>query len=251
MELSCHRAHDDRHLAARWRQVARQAGLRLRGLTGQGRARSYYLKSPALKPTGGLYVSAGIHGDEVGATEALILWAEQNVDRLAKLPVLLFPCLNPWGLRNNRRSDPEGVDLNRVFHRNELPLIAAIKQVVGSHQFACAVMLHEDYDAQGYYLYELEQAQPPWGEALISSAGTVIPIDQRAKIEGHKAIHGLIRRRFDLKRFEKLGYPEAIWLQMEHSARTFTVESPSEYSLDLRARAHIAVLEECLRRMGY
>ena len=60
--------------------------------------------------------------------------------------------------------------------------------------------------------------------------------------------NGIHRRRLDKKRFARIGFPEAIWLHLEHSERTFTVETPSEFALERRVAAHIAVIEEVVRR---
>jgi hypothetical protein len=56
-------------------------------------------------------------------------------------------------------------------------------------------MLHEDYDGQGVYLYEIQRVPPYWGEALLKAAGTHIPTDPRLRIEGRKVIKGIHRRR--------------------------------------------------------
>ncbi len=241
--------HDYRRLVQRWREVARNAGLTLRRLVKAGSVTLHYLKSPALTETGGIYLSASIHGDEPASSEALVCWAEKNVRHLAKLPVLIFPALNPWGLVNNTRADAEGIDLNRLFHRDEHPVIAAIKRVVAQRQFELALMLHEDYDAEGYYIYEVKRDAPFWGEQLLKTAARILPIDQRLKIDGRAAAAGLIRRKYQRSLFERIGYPEAIWLHEFHARRALTVESPSEYALKERVRAHVAVIEECVRML--
>ena len=207
----------------------------------------YYLKSPALADTGGVYISAAIHGDEPASSEALIVWAEKNSCRLAKLPLLIFPALNPWGLINNMRTNAAGTDLNRLFHMDEDPVVAAVKRVVGARQFALALMLHEDFDAEGYYVYEVKREQPFWGEALLKVAERFIPIDKRAKIDGRTAKAGLIRRRFQRALFLRIGFPEAIWLHDLHARRSLTIESPSEFAIEQRVAAHCAVIGECLR----
>src|SRR3712207_8217480 len=46
---------------------------------------------------------------------------------LRTLPLLIFPCLNPWGLVNNTRADAEGRDLNRLFHTHTAPIVNAVK----------------------------------------------------------------------------------------------------------------------------
>ena len=109
-------------------------------------------------------------------------------------------------------------------------------------------MLHEDFDGQGLYLYEVQREKPFWGEALLQSASHIIPIEGRVKIEGRKAVAGLIRRRFDLKRFRRFGYPEAIWLHMHHSRRAITLETPSEFAIERRVAAQMAVIDDCVRR---
>lgn len=209
----------------------------------------FFLKTPALAASGGIYISAAIHGDEPGSSEALITWAEKHVRRLAGWPLFLLPCLNPWGLRNNIRLDAGGVDLNRAFHIDTHPVIAGLKRAAAPYQFELAVMLHEDYDGEGFYLYEIKRHLPFWGEDLLAVAGREIAIDPRKTIDGRKAASGLIRRRFDRALFERLGFPEAIWLHEHHSRRALTIESPSEFALEQRVRAHIAVLEECVRRV--
>ena len=244
-----HRAHDYRHLIERWRTVARRSSVPLRRLVRADGYEHFYLRTPALAPTGGIYFSAGIHGDEPGSTEALITWAERQGRKLGRLPLLLLPCLNPWGLVQNMRATFRGADLNRGFLRTDLPVVKAMKRVVAGHQFEAAVMLHEDYDGQGIYLYEVQRAQPFWGEGLLASARTHVPIDLRPRIDGRKAMNGIHRRRVDKRRFTRIGYPEAIWLHLEHSERTFTVETPSEFALERRVAAHVAVIEEVVRRV--
>jgi hypothetical protein len=243
------RSHHYGALIQRWRAVARTAGLRLQRFAQAGDDPLFFLKTPALAATGGIYISAAIHGDEPATNEALITWAEKHARRLARWPLLLFPCLNPWGLRNNIRLDAAGVDLNRAFHLDDHPVISALKRTVAPYQFDLALMVHEDYDGQGFYLYEIKRHQPFWGEDLLAIAGRHIAIDPRQKIDGRKAHSGLIRRRFDRALFERIGFPEAIWLHNEHARRALTIETPSEFALEQRVRAHVAVLEECVRRI--
>ena len=173
--------HDYRQLIARWRAVARESGVPLRRLARAGEHPLYFLKTPALENAGGIYISAGIHGDEPASSEALITWAERHTARLARLPLLLFPALNPWGLLHNTRTDADGIDLNRLFHRDDHPVIAAVKRIVAPHQFALALMLHEDFDGEGFYLYEVKRDLPFWGEDLLDIARPIIPIDPRAR----------------------------------------------------------------------
>ena len=244
-----HRSHDYRHLIARWRAVARAAGVKLRPLAKDDGFDLFYIGTPCLAGNPGLYLSAGIHGDEPAAPEGLLRWAEKNVARLARMPLLIFPCLNPWGLRNNVRTDSRGRDLNRMFHLDTHPVVKAVRKITRPHLFKIALAMHEDYDAQGIYLYEVARGQRGFGEALLLSAERILPRDPRRAIDISTAKRGLIRRRISLARLAEMGHPEAIWLHQFHSENTFTFETPSEAALELRVRAHMAVIGECVKRV--
>lgn len=249
MKLTEHRAHDYRFLIQRWRAVARQCGLIMRRYSEVGGHPVYFLQSKRLPASGAIYISAGIHGDEPAGTEACITWAEKNQEILAHAPFLIFPCLNPWGLMNNSRHDDQRRDLNRMFQHDEIPSLRALKTIIAPHHFPLALMLHEDYDGQGVYLYEVQRVKPFWGEGMLAAARKIIPIDGRAKVDGRKFRNGVFRRRLTLKIFEKIGLPESPYLHLHHADRTFTIETPSEFALDLRIRAHVAIIEECVRRV--
>jgi hypothetical protein len=59
----------------------------------------------------------------------------------------------------------------------------------------------------------------------------------------------VIRRRFDVKRFTRIGYPEAIWLHLHHSLRAITLETPAEFAIEQRVAAQMAVIDDCVQRV--
>jgi hypothetical protein len=247
--LARHRVHDYPYLVQRWRAVAARAGLVMRRLAAGQEFNLYTVRSKRLPRTGTVYISAGIHGDEPAGTEALITWAEKNTRLLRRRPFFLVPCINPWGLVNNSRTDSERRDLNRAFRSESAPEIEALKRAIRSFHFSLALTLHEDYDAQGLYIYEVRGPLPYWGEALLDAARPHTPPDPRTMIEGRESIGGLVRPVLDMTIFETIGLPEAVYLHLQGCTRVFTIETPSEYSLDRRVRAQIAVIEECLRKV--
>ncbi len=59
---------------------------------------------------------------------------------------------------------------------------------------------------------------------------------------------GLLRRKIVPRVFEKIGFPEAVFLHMHHAERTFTFETPSEADIGRRVRAQLAMIGEAVRR---
>ncbi|MBV9490390.1 MAG: DUF2817 domain-containing protein, partial [Verrucomicrobia bacterium] len=191
-----HRVHDYAHLIQRWRKLCRVARLPCKVFSEAHGFELIYVLSPAFPAMGGkgIYLSAGIHGDEPASTEALLLWAQLHRSMLKDVPLLIFPCLNPWGLVHNQRNDAEGRDLNRCYHLDEPPQIKRQKEIISGRRFHLALCLHEDYDAQGVYLYEVKGRRTALGQELLAAAGYYVPVDLRKTIEGRRAEQGLIAR---------------------------------------------------------
>jgi len=244
MNPSLFRCHDYRHLLERWRRVARAARLEWIPFAEADGYELVMLRSRQ-SPSGGIYISAGIHGDEPAGTEGLLSWAQEG--GADGLPCCLFPCLNPWGLVNNSRFNAAGDDLNRSFHLDNAPQIPALREAIRSWRFSLAMMLHEDYDGRGLYLYEIKRSAPTWGDDLLALAAPTIPIENRATIDGRRISRtGLIQRRYRPGSFPLL--PEALYLHQHHSRRTFTFETPSEFALETRVRAHHLLISASVER---
>ena len=242
--LAGHRSHDPACLLRRWRSVARKANLRIVDLEVETSHPVVALCNRHSAPGSGLYLSAGIHGDEPASVQGLLQWAEENVCFLREQPVLILPCLNPWGLINNRREDPEGRDLNRCFDRPEVPLIGAILELISGWKFTFAVSLHEDFDAGGLYLYELARQGESLGPGLLEQVEEIIPRHQ-GRVEGRVPRDGVLRRTRGMAGIvrEIGGMPEAIHLYLNGARSALTFETPSEYSLYRRVQCHVRFLE--------
>ena len=243
-EFQRHRVHDYLFLSKRWQNLARKAGLKRLLYCAAEEFELFCFVSPALESSNGIYLSAGIHGDEPAATEGLYQWAELHRSILREIPVMIFPCLNPWGLVHNRRTDSENRDLNRCYHLDTIERINAQIELLRDRRFRLAMCLHEDYDAQGVYLYEIRKKLTTFGPELLAAAGYYVPIDARLTIEGRRADQGWIARKINLKKFPILA--EGIYLAVNHSERTITTETPSEYDLAPRIQAHIAMIQRAI-----
>lgn len=199
----------------------------------------------ARDPLGAFYFSAGIHGDEAASTEALLHWCARRAAVLSRFDVLAFPCLNPWGLQQNSRFDASGRDLNRAYRNDGVPMVAAQKKLVGDRFFDAAVMLHEDFDAHGVYIYEIPGARPFWGEELAEAAARHVRPEPRSTVEGRRCRGGVIRSRVTADTLPD--HPEAFFLRFGHTRRSLTLETPSEFSITARVGAHVAMLDRLLK----
>ncbi len=131
---------------------------------------------------------------------------------------------------------------------DDVPVIKAHKDLLKGLSFSVAICLHEDYDAQGVYLYEVwHRGRPferPIGLELLTAAGYYVPVDLRKKIEGRKATQGSIKRRIRRKQFPVM--PEAAYLAFNHSEHSITFETPSEYELGARVQAQAAAIQRAV-----
>lgn len=240
---------DYRLLTARWLRIAR--GIPSLKMSIYGDAGGYPLivvQSERWRPdVPSAYLSAGIHGDEPAPVEALVRWAGSALPGLADWNWQIFPCLNPWGLERNSRADEKGRDLNRCYNSRGILTISSQLALMKGRRFDVAACLHEDYDARGFYLYEIVSERPGWGESLCDGLSTVMACDGRGRIDGHAARKGLIRRRISPGLMK--GHPEAFRLHFHHARRTFTLETPSEASLASRVELQEAFLTLLVKKL--
>jgi murein peptide amidase A len=195
-----------------------------------------------------IYLSSGVHGDESGAAAGLLAWAEENVEALKNRSFLIFPCLNPHGLMLNTRVDHRGLDLNRRFHIEDDEVCGPWHTEIAGREMVAGLCLHEDYDAEGAYVYELGLQREAISHDILKKCERIIPHDRRKKIDGRAAVDGVIRRRKipqDLP-----GMPEAIVLHWKGCPVTLTFETPSEFSLDLRVAAQREFIGVAIRKFA-
>ncbi|HEY1052400.1 MAG TPA: M14 family metallocarboxypeptidase [Prosthecobacter sp.] len=243
--LPNHRAHDAQHLIQRWGVLARQTGCLMDTLCMADDLPVIILESVAAQQgQPAIYLSSGVHGDEAGAAWGLLAWAEKHAQKLRDGSFLIAPLINPVGLMLNTRADHRGIDLNRHFHVADDLICGAWQRWITGRAMRFGLCLHEDYDGQGVYLYELNHASSTSGHEIIKRCDHVIPPDPRRDIDGQEADHGVIRRR-DLPKHLP-GMPEAVELHLRNCPLTLTFETPSEFDLDTRVRSQVAFIEAAI-----
>jgi protein MpaA len=201
-----------------------------------------------------VYLSAGIHGDEISGPLALLEMLRQP-DFFAAFDTVLFPILNPDGLARGLRGNAEGVDLNRDYRNPKTAEIASHIEALNTlGRFDAAMMLHEDFEGIGAYLYELNDDLPPTlGSEIIAAMGRHVPIDLRPAIEDVTSRGGVISRREFLAKHGRIedrpDWPEAIYLSVHHTRVSYTTETPMPFPTEQRVQAQIAAVETLLQAL--
>lgn len=203
--------------------------------------------NPAKGPR--IYISSGIHGDEpAGPLATLKLIAENHWPADASL--WLCPCLNPTGFPNNCRENIQGIDLNRQYLK---PLAEEIRGHIGwlerQPNFDVTLCLHEDWEAHGFYVYELNPDQrPSLAPIIVQRVSAVCPIDMSLLIEGREANNGIIRPGIDPR--SRTDWPEAFYLISHKSRLSYTMEAPSDFPLPTRVAALVASVRAVVDAMS-
>lgn len=185
---------------------------------------------------GQVLLSGGIHGDEPSGVECLLGLLESRPAWLNHFEIVIFPCLNPWGYEHNNRLNKEGRDLNRLWRSHDSPEVALCLDVLKKNRFDLTLCLHEDYDALGFYMYEISRSGQTFGEPMVQSVARVMPIEGRQRIEGRTAANGIVMRTGG-KFLRRKHWPEAIHHYQHHTDHTITTETPSCLSIARRVRA--------------
>ncbi len=196
-----------------------------------------------------VYISTGIHGDEPAGPLAVRRLFEENLWP-AGVDIWLCPCLNPSGFRFNRRENAQGTDLNRQYlHVEALETRAHIAWLEKQPRFDLTLCLHEDWESQGFYLYELNpENQVSHAEAMIAAVACICPIDPSAEIEGRPASAGIIRPGTDPR--SRPEWPEAFYLLTHKTPVSYTLESPSDFPISMRVPALVAAVRTTLNRVA-
>lgn len=215
--------------------------LKLFGLTRAG-------KSGGAGPARRIYISAGIHGDEpAGPLAALKLIRDDQWPE--NLDLWFCPCLNPVGFARNSRENSKGLDLNREYLKPAAEEIAAhIAWLERQPDFDLCLLLHEDWESHGFYLYEQNpEGRPSLAEPMIEAVSKVCPIDPNELIEGRPAKNGIIRPNLDPR--SRPQWPEAFFLITRKTRRSYTLEAPSDYPLQTRVDGLAAAVNAAVRKI--
>lgn len=216
--------------------AARQHGWQVTGIPfdGGGELLTFQRATPGARRN--VYLSTGIHGDEPAGPLAVQRLLEEN-----RWPgdanLFLCPCLNPTGFLHNQRENQHGKDVNRDYkHFETAEARAHVAWLERQPVFDVAFCLHEDWESNGFYLYELNpDGLPSLARRMVDAVARVCPIDLAEVIEGRPAKGGVIHPSHDPT--SRPQWPEAFWLLRNKTRLSYTLEAPSDFPLATRVEA--------------
>jgi murein peptide amidase A len=210
--------------------------------SGKSTLRAYRRPHPGAQKN--LYLSTGIHGDEPSGPLAVLRLLEENHWPDANL--WLVPCINPTGFDLNTRENAAGIDLNRDYRHLYTPEVSAhVAWLKKQPNFDLALLLHEDWEANGFYVYELNPLNlPSAAEPMVEAARVLCPIETSELVDNWPCKDGIIRPAVPPQ--DRPQWAEALYLIVNKTARSYTLETPSDFPLALRVETHVRAARRAL-----
>jgi hypothetical protein len=253
------RTYDE--LTAAWRGL-RRLGFRVREVACVGAPRTILLAEYGDPNGPAVSLSAGVHGDEPAAPWALLGVARDGLLN-PRFAYRIWPCLNPTGYVAQTRENAEGRDINRSFTRGgTTPEARAVITANRDRRFALALDLHEDYEADGCYLYEplRPNAAPQFAARVIAALddaglpvqtiddgfdlGTPPGVPLPYRLERGSV---LVDAEMELRVFT--GLPQSMF-HYRRGAQPLTFESPRPQPWEVRIAAHRVFVTTVLERFA-
>ena len=236
---------DIQAVLAEQREFARANGWEISALSAAPGVELPVFRRYVPRPAHRLYISTGIHGDEPAGPLAVRELLKDN-PWPDHTEIWMCPCLNPTGFPLNTRAAASGIDLNRDYKHLRSPEIQAhVAWLEKQPMFDLCLCLHEDWEAHGFYVYEVNRDdRPSLAEKMIEAVRTVCPIDHSTLIDGRAAKDGIIRPNIDPALRPE--WPEAFYLIMHKTRLSYTLEAPSDFPLEVRVAASVTAVKAAL-----
>ena len=189
-------------------------------------------------------LTGGVHGDEPAGVEAVLRFVEEDMDSwLGQVEFTAMPCVNPVGYVRDTRDNGGGADVNRSFESDDVPEVRLVKQVLAGCRVDAFVDCHEDWEADGFYMYEGPRNGQAVGPAVIAAVEERASIDPDSGEDSEPVSRGVYEISPSWGR-QGLGP----YVLHGHAARACIFETPTKWPLEQRAAVHRVALEAALRR---
>ena len=245
--MTCVRTYDD--LASAWKSL-RGRGVSVREVACVNAPRTLLVAETGDPAAPAVSITAGVHGDEPAAPWALLALVRDGLLD-PRFSYRIWPCLNPSGYAAGTRHNAEDLDVNRSFSRGGTTAESrAVVTATRDRRFVLALDLHEDFEAEGCYLYEpLGPSVAPHYAARVVAAldDAGLPVQElhdafdlgtpKGETPPYRLERGavLVDAEAELRLFA--GLPSSLFYY-RRGARPLTFESPRPLAWDARIAAH-------------
>ena len=191
-----------------------------------------------------LLLTGGVHGDEPAGVEAVLRFVEEDMDSwLGQVEFTAMPCVNPVGYVRGTRDNGGGADVNRSFESGNVPEVKLIKRALEGCRVDAFVDCHEDWEADGFYMYEGPRQGRAVGPAVIAAVEERASIDPDSGEESEPMSRGV----YEISpSWGRQGL--APYVLHGHAARACIFETPTIWPLEKRAAVPRVALNAALRR---
>ena len=235
-----------------WRELAESGAVTLHEARTPLSARTLHYADIVRPQAAQIMIAAGVHGDEPATPWALLSLVRDGLLD-ARYGYRLWFCTNPSGYDLGTRANCDGRDINRSYTGEGLtPEAAMIMQASRHTDYRLVMDLHEDFEGDGFYLYEpVVGGEAPLGLPVMSAiedAGFPLQEFHAAYDLGYpeELAHEMCRMERgrvlpDIEResaFYKDGLPLTMYLLGRGAERTLTFESPRRFLWDDRIAMH-------------
>ena len=192
---------------------------------------------------GGLMIMSGFHGEEPAGPLCLMHYLHHVVGRALdlKVPLIIYPVVNPYGFDHVRRSTVDGNFTNAGFVHEEDPTgpeVALIREDMSRFSPAIFLDLHEDDHEERSYVYAF--GDQTVADALVQSAARFLPVAEGPLLHtaAQVARGGQIRDHHD-------GSAED-YMSHRGTLASFATETPTRADMAVRMAVNLGFVDTCL-----